>query len=103
MINTTVCHKPSAEIRFRLSSLRASGAGFVLLASEHGYGERDESRVIQAPTQDLPPNLRCGTTLQVQPPNGGVVPLTVVAIDGRTTTLDGNHPPAGKTRSSGGS
>ena len=67
------------------------------IAPEDGYGERDESRVIQAPTKDMPPNLTPGTMFQAQLPNGGIVPLTVVAVDGATATLDGNHPLAGKT------
>jgi len=67
------------------------------ISPEDGFGERDESRVIQAPTKDLPPNLAPGTTFQAQLPNGGIVPLTVVSVDGPTATLDGNHPLAGKT------
>ena len=67
------------------------------ISPEGGYGERDESRVIQAPTEGLPAGLAPGATLRAQLPNGGVVPLTVVAIDGPTATLDGNHPLAGKT------
>jgi FKBP-type peptidyl-prolyl cis-trans isomerase 2/predicted Fe-Mo cluster-binding NifX family protein len=80
-----------------LEGLVAGERARATIPPEDGYGKRDESRVIQAPTKDLPADLAPGTTLQAQLPNGGVVPLTIVAIDGPTATLDGNHPLAGKT------
>jgi FKBP-type peptidyl-prolyl cis-trans isomerase SlyD len=80
-----------------LEGLSASERTRATIAPEDAYGERDESRVIQAPTKDMPPNLVPGATFQAQLPNGGIVPLTVVSVDGATATLDGNHPLAGKT------
>ena len=80
-----------------LEGLVAGERAKATIAPEDGYGERDESRVIQAPIKDLPPDLAPGTTFQAQLPNGGIVPLTVVSVDGPTATLDGNHPLAGKT------
>jgi FKBP-type peptidyl-prolyl cis-trans isomerase SlyD len=67
------------------------------LAPADGYGERDESRVIQIPTEELPPDVAPGATLQGRAPDGQVWPFTVVSIDGPTTTMDANHPLAGKT------
>ena len=67
------------------------------LSPEDGYGKRDEARVIQALTEELPAGLAPGAMVHAQLPKGGVIPLTVVAIDGPTVTLDGNHPLAGKT------
>jgi FKBP-type peptidyl-prolyl cis-trans isomerase SlyD len=80
-----------------LEGLVAGERARATISPEDGYGERDESRVIQAPAEDLPAGLAPGTTVRAQLPNGGVVPLTVVAIDGPTATLDGNHPLAGTT------
>ena len=80
-----------------LEGLVAGERAKATIPPEKGYGERDESRVIEAPTKDLPEGLAPGTTVQAQLPNGGIVPMTVVAIDGPTATLDGNHPLAGKT------
>jgi len=80
-----------------LEGLVAGERAKATIPPEEGYGERDESRVIQAPTKDLPEGLAPGATVQAQLPNGGIVPMTVVAIDGPTATLDGNHPLAGKT------
>jgi FKBP-type peptidyl-prolyl cis-trans isomerase 2/predicted Fe-Mo cluster-binding NifX family protein len=67
------------------------------LSPEQAYGERDESRVIQAPSEELPAGLAPGAMVRAQLPGGRVVPLTVAAIDGPRVTLDGNHPLAGKT------
>lgn len=67
------------------------------LSPKDGYGERDESRIIEAPTAELPAGVSPGATLHAQLPNGGNTVMTVVAIDGPKATLDGNHPLAGKT------
>ena len=80
-----------------LEGLAAGERTKATIPPEDGYGARDESRVIQAPAKDLPEGLAPGAMVQAQLPNGGLVPLTVVAIDGPTATLDGNHPLAGKT------
>lgn len=42
---------------------------------------------------DIP--LEIGTQLQMQSPEGHVVPVTVVGVDEATVTLDANHPLAG--------
>jgi FKBP-type peptidyl-prolyl cis-trans isomerase SlyD len=67
------------------------------LSPKDGYGERDESRITQAPTADLPAGVAPGATVHAQLPNGGQIFMTVVTIDGPTATLDANHPLAGKT------
>ena len=80
-----------------LEGLVAGDRASATIRPEDGYGERDESRVIQAPAEDLPAGLAPGAVVRAQLPNGKVVPLTVVAIDGPKAILDGNHPLAGKT------
>jgi FKBP-type peptidyl-prolyl cis-trans isomerase 2/predicted Fe-Mo cluster-binding NifX family protein len=80
-----------------LEGLVAGDHAKATLPPEDGYGDHDESRVIQAPTEELPPGLAPGATVRAQLPDGGSMPLTVVAIDGPTATLDANHPLAGKT------
>ena len=67
------------------------------LSPKDAYGERDESRIIQAPTADLPAGVAPGATVHGRLPDGGNVFMTVVSIDGPTATLDGNHPLAGRT------
>jgi FKBP-type peptidyl-prolyl cis-trans isomerase 2/predicted Fe-Mo cluster-binding NifX family protein len=80
-----------------LEGLRGGERAKATITPEDGYGVRDESRVIQAPTEEMPPGLDPGSMVRAQLPNGQVMPFTVVSIDGPTTTLDGNHPLAGKT------
>jgi len=69
----------------------------VKVAPEDGYGERDEARLMEVPAANLPPDVALGATLQAELPNGMLVPLTVVKIEGDTVTLDANHPLVGKT------
>jgi len=80
-----------------LEGLVAGERTSVTISPEDGYGERDESRVVQAPAKGLPVGLAPGALVRAQLPSGAVVPMTVVAIEGPTATLDGNHPLAGKT------
>jgi FKBP-type peptidyl-prolyl cis-trans isomerase SlyD len=80
-----------------LEGLVAGDRTKATLSPKDGYGERDESRMIQAPTAELPANVVPGATVHAQLPNGRNVFMTVVAIDGSTATLDANHPLAGRT------
>jgi FKBP-type peptidyl-prolyl cis-trans isomerase 2/predicted Fe-Mo cluster-binding NifX family protein len=80
-----------------LEGLVAGERAKVTLTPEDGYGERDESRTIQAPTAELPADVSPGARVHARTPDGGSVFMTVVAIDGATATLDANHPLAGKT------
>jgi FKBP-type peptidyl-prolyl cis-trans isomerase SlyD len=69
----------------------------VTLSPEDAYGQHDASRTVQVATEELPPGLVPGNVVRARLPNGGEMPMTIVAIDGPTATLDGNHPLAGKT------
>jgi FKBP-type peptidyl-prolyl cis-trans isomerase SlyD len=80
-----------------LEGLVAGDRAKATLSPEDAYGERDESRVVQAATGDLPEGVTPGAMVHARLPDGGSVPLTVVSIEGSTVTLDGNHPLAGKT------
>lgn len=64
--------------------------------SKDAFGDRDESRVIEAPREQLPPNITVGAVVTAQGPQGQQIPLTVIHLDERTARLDGNHPLAGK-------
>lgn len=69
----------------------------VTVAPENGYGERDESRTVKVPLAELPPDVVPGAIVQAQMPNGGIIQLTVMSIDGDEATMDANHPLAGQT------
>ena len=80
-----------------LEGLVAGERARATIPPEDAYGERDESRVVQAPAGDLPEGVAPGAVVRARLPDGGSMPLTVVSIEGPTVTLDGNHPLAGKT------
>ena len=64
--------------------------------SAEAFGDRDESRVIEAPREQLPPGVSVGTIVNAQDAHGRQFPLTVIELGERTARLDGNHPFAGK-------
>jgi len=59
------------------------------------YGERDESRVINVPREQLPPHARVGAMVQAETGDGHILPLVIIALDDTTVRLDANHPMAG--------
>ncbi len=64
--------------------------------SKDAFGDRDESRVIEAPREQLPPNITVGAFVTARDPQGQQYPMTVIHLDDGTARLDGNHPLAGK-------
>jgi FKBP-type peptidyl-prolyl cis-trans isomerase 2/predicted Fe-Mo cluster-binding NifX family protein len=64
--------------------------------SKEAFGDRDESRVIEVPREQLPPSITAGAVVTVQDAQGRQFPFTVMHLDDRTARLDGNHPLAGK-------
>lgn len=69
----------------------------VTLSPEQGFGERDEDNVLEVATERLPEGIKAGDSVQLQTPDGRVIPLTVLSIEGDKGVLDTNHPLAGKT------
>jgi FKBP-type peptidyl-prolyl cis-trans isomerase 2/predicted Fe-Mo cluster-binding NifX family protein len=80
-----------------LEGLVAGDRATATLSPADAYGERDESRMIQAPTDELPADATPGSRIHARLPDGRNMFLTLVAIDGPTATLDANHPLAGRT------
>ncbi|NNU14970.1 peptidylprolyl isomerase [Parvularcula sp. ZS-1/3] len=70
----------------------------VSIAPAQGYGERDETRMIQVPRAQLPQDIPTepGTQLAMQGPDGQPVPVMIAAADEENVTLDANHPLAGR-------
>jgi FKBP-type peptidyl-prolyl cis-trans isomerase 2/predicted Fe-Mo cluster-binding NifX family protein len=64
--------------------------------SKDSFGDRDESRVIEAPREQLPPNITVGAVVTAQDTQGKQFPMTVIHVGDGTARLDGNHPLAGK-------
>ncbi len=78
---------------------KARGDAFkVAVTPEEGYGQRVEALLQTAPREMFPADMEPAVGMQFQAEsNMGPVMVTVMAIDGDTVTLDGNHALAGQT------
>ncbi|RBI74602.1 peptidylprolyl isomerase [Roseovarius sp. TE539] len=70
----------------------------VQVPADDAYGQPDPNAQQAVPRADIPEDipLDLGTQLQVQTPQGQVMPVTVVDVTEEQVTLDANHPLAGK-------
>jgi peptidylprolyl isomerase len=70
----------------------------VNIPAAEAYGEKNPQMQQAIPREQIPANipLELGMRLQMQTPEGQVIPVTVAAVDEQTVTLDANHPLAGK-------
>jgi len=68
------------------------------ISCEKAYGPINPAARQSIPREGIPDDipLDIGTQLQMQSPDGQVLPVTVVEVDEATVTLDANHPLAGK-------
>jgi FKBP-type peptidyl-prolyl cis-trans isomerase SlyD len=80
------------------SALEGKAAGDALkvtVPAAEGYGERDEELVQDVPREQFPgEQIEVGMRFHAQSSDGSQV-VTVVAVDDRKVTVDGNHPLAG--------
>ena len=70
----------------------------VTIPAEQAYGPRHAEAVQEVPRDMVPDHipLDLGTSLQLQTPNGSMMPVTVTAVTDEAVTLDANHPLAGQ-------
>jgi peptidylprolyl isomerase len=70
----------------------------VTIPADKAYGQRNEEMVIQAPRDQVPPDIspEVGQQLQMAGPGGETVIVRVVEITDEHVTLDANPPLAGK-------
>ncbi|EDM71481.1 peptidyl-prolyl cis-trans isomerase, FKBP-type [Roseobacter sp. AzwK-3b] len=70
----------------------------VEVPADQAYGHPDPNARQAVPRADIPADipLDLGTQLQVQTPQGQVMPVTVIEVTEDQVTLDANHPLAGK-------
>jgi FKBP-type peptidyl-prolyl cis-trans isomerase 2 len=70
----------------------------VHVPADQAYGPVDPAARQAVPRAEIPDDipLDLGTRLQVQTPQGQVLPVTVVAVTETEVTLDANHPLAGR-------
>ncbi len=70
----------------------------VKIGADDAYGQLNPDMRQAVPRDGIPADipLEVGIQLQMQTPDGQVMPVTVVEVDEATVTLDANHPLAGK-------
>ncbi len=70
----------------------------VEVPADQAYGPRNDQARQAIPRKDIPAEipLEIGTQLQMQGPEGQVIPVTVAEVTETDVTLDANHPLAGK-------
>lgn len=70
----------------------------VTIPAEAAYGPRREEAIQSLNRAKLPAGIdvEVGSQLQARTSDGGVLPITVVALDAETVTVDANHPLAGQ-------
>lgn len=70
----------------------------VTIPAAEAYGEADPRARQAIPRAQIPDHIPTapGTTLQMQSPDGQVMPVTVVEANDEHVVLDANHPLAGK-------
>jgi peptidylprolyl isomerase len=70
----------------------------VNIAADQAYGPVNDQARQAVPRADIPADipLEVGVQLQMQTPDGQVVPVTVADVNETEVTLDANHPLAGK-------
>jgi peptidylprolyl isomerase len=69
------------------------------LSPEEAYGQRDESRMHEFPTSDIPEGMapEVGQVLMLSTPQGQQLPARVDSMDEEKVTFDLNHPLAGQS------
>ncbi|AKH20621.1 FKBP-type peptidyl-prolyl cis-trans isomerase [Sedimenticola thiotaurini] len=70
----------------------------VTIPCEEAYGERDDSLIEGVPRENFPgvEQIEVGMQFQTEMDEGVPFLVTVVAVDDKMVTVDGNHPMAGK-------
>lgn len=70
----------------------------VLIPAEKAYGQRNDTMVIQAPIEQVPPDLKpeIGMQLEMGGANGEILRVMVTKVTDTHITLDANPPLAGE-------
>ncbi|TDE39097.1 FKBP-type peptidyl-prolyl cis-trans isomerase [Antarcticimicrobium sediminis] len=87
---------PGLEIA--IPGMKIGEAKTVVVACDEAYGPVNPEARQSIPREGIPDDipLEVGARLQMQTPEGQALPVTVVAVDEATVTLDANHPLAGQ-------
>ena len=68
------------------------------IPSAEAYGEPNPQMIIEVEKSQLPADLEpeVGVQLQLNQPDGQVIPVQITKVEGDNVTIDANHPLAGK-------
>ena len=68
------------------------------IPSKEAYGEHNSEMVLRVPNNQLPSELdaQVGMQLQLNQPDGQVIPVQITQVKVEMVTIDGNHPLAGE-------
>ncbi len=68
------------------------------IPSAEAYGEPNPQMIIEVEKSQLPADLEpeVGVQLQLNQPDGQVIPVQITNVEGDNVTIDANHPLAGK-------
>lgn len=69
----------------------------VVIEAVDAYGEREEDLVQEVPRAAFQgiDDIEVGMQFHAQTPDGGAIPVKIIAVDDSTVTVDGNHELAG--------
>ena len=81
-----------------VEGLEPGAKSTVTIPCDQAYGQRRDDAVQTLDRTKVPEglDLSVGSKLQARTADGGVLPITVVAIDDSGVTVDANHPLAGQ-------
>ena len=81
-----------------VAGMEAGEKSTVTIPVADAYGPRRDDAIQQLDRAKVPDgiDIAIGTQLQARTADGGMLPITVVALDERSVTVDANHPLAGK-------
>lgn len=81
-----------------ITGMKVGESKTVRIPVEKAYGERNDEAVIQAPIEQVPPDLtpELGMRLEMGGANGEILRVVIVEIADTHITLDANPPLAGK-------
>ncbi len=68
------------------------------IPSAEAYGDPNPQMIIEVEKSQLPADLEpeVGVQLQLNQPDGQVIPVQITKVEGENVTIDANHPLAGK-------
>jgi FKBP-type peptidyl-prolyl cis-trans isomerase SlyD len=86
------------KVEAALEGCKVNDRVSVVLTSEEGFGERDESLIFTDDINNVPPEYRkIGEEVSFQNENGDVKNFIVSSIDDKNITINGNHALAGQS------